>query len=90
MRTYAAESIQKNNRIRGVLGLIAEIRKRFDNGHYNFMTWSGRTRLWSKLNEYENYAKEPPRSRSMADVNAQKQKLKDMEVELRDLLGSTY
>ena len=90
MRTYAAEAIHKNNKIKGVQGLIIEIRGRLDNGHYNFMTWSGRTRLWSKLNEYENYAKEPPRSKSAADINVQKQKLKEMEAELRALLGSTY
>jgi hypothetical protein len=89
-KTLAAEAIQKNDKIRGVIGLVAEIRNRIDNGHYNFMTWNGRTGLLLKLNEYESYAKELHTSRSAAVANGQKQKLKSMEEELHTLLDSTY
>ncbi len=90
MRTSAAETIQRNNKIKGVVALSAEIRERLDNGHYNFMTWGGRTKLAEKLSEYENYAREPHRSRSAAVISSQKHRLKEMEAELRALLGSTY
>lgn len=89
VQTYTAEAIQKNSKIKGVVGLVAEIRDRFEKGHYDFMTWEGRTKLREKLNEYENYAREPT-SRAAASSDIQKQKLKAMEVELRALLGSTY
>jgi len=89
-KSAAAVAIQKNNKIRGVIGLVEEIRNRLDNGHYNFMTWNGRTGLVSKLNEYENYAKELHTSKSAAIASIQKQKLRSMETELRSLLDSTY
>ncbi len=72
--------IAKIKKIKGVAKLVSEIRDRQDNGHYDFMSSEGKARLWSKLNEYENYAK---------TVHSGK-KLRAMEAELQVLLGSTY
>ena len=67
-------------KIKGVVNLVDEIRKRRDSGHFDFMSFNGKTKLWNKLNEYENYAK---------TVHYGK-KLRAMETELHDLLSSTY
>ena len=90
MRASTAEIFQKNNRIKGVVELVAEIRRRLDDGHYNFMTWSGRTNLSLKLNEYERYATEQHRPRSAAGNSSHRHALKEMEAELHALLDSTY
>ena len=90
MRASSAETIQKNSESKGVIALVAEIRSRLDSGHYNFMTWNGRTRLWLKLNEYESYAKGQRKTGPVGAMSIQKQKLKGMETELRTLLKSTY
>lgn len=83
-RSAAAVAIQKNTRIKGVVGLVEEIRRRLDSGHYNFMTWNGRTILTAKLNEYESYARGPH------GTSSQKERLRSMEAELHSLLDSTY
>ena len=67
-------------RIKGVANLVAEIRARRDDGHYDFMSFGGKTRLWNKLNEYENYARTAHSGK----------KLRAMETELHALLNSTY
>ncbi len=82
--------MQRHKEIRAVVDLVAQVRTRLDNGHYDFMSWNGRTRLGTKLSEYESYAKEPHRAGLATDPNNQKRTLKKMETELRALLGSTY
>ena len=83
-------AIQKNSKNKGVVELVAQIRDRFEKGHYNFMSWDGRSRLRNKLSEYENYAQEINGTRAGAVTEAQRHRLKEMEAELRALLGSTY
>jgi len=72
------------------MALVVQIRSRLDTGHYDFMTWNGRTRLGEKLSGYEAYARESHRPGLSAVAASRKQALKDMETELRALLGSTY
>ncbi|MDE1834883.1 MAG: hypothetical protein KGH64_06120 [Candidatus Micrarchaeota archaeon] len=79
MTTSSAE-LADIKKIKGVKTLIEEIRKRRDNGHYDFMSFGGKTKLWNKLNEYEAYAQTAHSGK----------KLKAMEMELRALLSSTY
>lgn len=67
-------------RIKGVVKLIEEIRKRRDSGHFDFMSFDGKTRLWNKLNEYETYARTAHSGK----------KLKAIDIELRALLSRTY
>ena len=67
-------------RIKGVVKLIEEIRKRRDSGHFDFMSFDGKTRLWNKLNEYETYARTAHSGK----------KLKAIDTELRALLSRTY
>lgn len=67
-------------KIKGVVRLVEEIRKRRDSGHFDFMSFNGKNTLWNKLNEYETYAKTAHSGK----------KLRAMEVELQALLSSTY
>jgi len=79
----------QDDKMREVMALVTKVRGRFDSGHYNFMSWNGRTRLELKLNEYESYVMEQHRSRSAAVISVQKHKLDEIRTELRQLLGST-
>lgn len=88
--SHLSGAIQKNSKNKGVIELVAQIRDRFEKGHYNFMSWDGRSRLRNKLSEYENYAQEIDGTRPGAVTDAQRHRLKEMETELRALLGSTY
>ncbi len=67
-------------KIKGVARLVAEIRSRQDKGHYDFMSFDGKSRLWNKLNDYEIYARTAHSGK----------KLRAMEAELHILLSSTY
>jgi hypothetical protein len=80
LMTISSVQLADTKKIKGVVNLVAEIRKRRDSGHYDFMSFNGKTRLWNKLNEYENYARTAHSGK----------KLKDMEMELHALLSSTY
>jgi hypothetical protein len=78
--TISSVHLSEVRRIKGVMSLVDEIRKRRDNGHFDFMSSNGKAMLWNKLNEYETYARTAHSGK----------KLRAMEIELRALLSSTY
>ncbi len=90
MNTLRMEMLRSNDMVRGIVPLITRIRVRIDSGNYDFMTWSGKSQLILKLNEYERYATNLSRLRSESAKRIEKKKLKDMETELHALLNSTY
>lgn len=76
----SSDQVADIKKIKGVVKLIEEIRKRRDSGHFDFMSFDGKTKLWNKLNEYENYARTAHSGK----------KLKAIDTELRALLSRTY
>jgi hypothetical protein len=86
MKTITIQKLKQESR--GITGLATEIRARIDGGHYDFMSWKGRSQLKDKVDEYERYANEPYRSSNgMADRDIRQRKIM---TELRALLNSTY
>ena len=77
--TTSSTKLADINRIKGVLNLVAEIRKRRDYGDYDFMSFKGKANLWNTLNEYETYARTAHSGK----------KLKAMEMRLHALLINT-
>ena len=73
---------------RRISDLVTKISARLDGGHYDFMSWKGRTQLKERITEYERYANEPYRVSSIMGVRDAKQS--KMETELHSIPDSTY
>jgi hypothetical protein len=73
---------------KGINKLVTEIKDRMDGGHYDYMSWKGRTHLREKIDEYDRYANESYRASSTMNLRDTTQR--KMMVELRSILKSTY
>ncbi len=71
----------------GITELVTAIRARMDGGHYDFMSWKGRSRLLELVDEYSRYANEPYRTSKIMGIRDTKQR--KMAAELRAILNST-
>ena len=86
MKTITIQELKKESK--GITGLAVAIRARLDGGHYDFMSWKGRSQLKERVDEYERYANEP--YRSSAGMSERDAKQRKIATELRALLDCTY
>ncbi len=86
MTTITIQNLKKESK--GITELVTAIRDRLDSGHYDFLSWKGRSELLERVDGYSRYANEPYRSSTVMDVRDAKQK--KMVTELRAILNSTY